>query len=849
MWTADPNSPMIRLHGKPRRRPAMLTTQKTMALDSNAPMEVPSSAGHGDATLEETPGSDSDIDGGPASPGGRPRSQANGADDNAESLVSSPSAKGGNASARGGCRGVGSSPNSARSTRGGSTTGNAWGGGCPGSGGGAAHSARGSRTSTMSSCREWRFDDEVDGDAFRDPKMPVNGEYPWKPAAPPLPPHPDFVAQANRILSSAAERTLHIAEHHLAGLQDEVLVRVERLVAQLHEESSRALDLMRDVASPSLASHPKPDRLHAANYFVPDGPAQVCLPGETAGSPTPSEPCLRRLNSFSDDLDRAPKTAESSPSLTGSGAIEASDDRRSAAIRERDSEAVSRQLFVDPSIMKEKVRAALVRPQYNVKDFYKKTGWAQKVAKSSLFEFVTLGIVVANAIWIAVDADYNNEPVLSDADLVFQLAEHLFCAYFAFEWLVRWMAFAKTKHAFSDGWFLFDTALVVMMTTETWILSLLMVFFSANATGLGLDPSILKLLRMVRLTRMARMARLLRWMPELLILLKGLWLASKSVFFTLVLLMITVYVFALTFRQVTEGTEIGQERFGSVPQAMSTLLLNGVLPDLADMVRDASASHIGFAILLLFFILIATLTVMNMLVGVLVEVVAMVSTVENETLMVNMVRAKMHQMIEVLGLDLDGNGTLSRDEFEALLVLPAAAQFIQDVGVDVVGLVEYSEFIFKDDKELGFTEFVELILQLRGTNTATVKDIVDTRKQVMTEIDRLSTHVDVVADQMRTMVNHASAVDPQRNIHGKLALKALTDLGAKGRVDEDIVVHTRRPQVNAPPIKPPAKMPPSLFDDLAWSQPALGPLAASDPKDLKSQVRLSRPLKEDEEEV
>merc|ERR1740117_834012 len=105
----------------------------------------------------------------------------------------------------------------------------------------------------------------------------------------------------------------------------------------------------------------------------------------------------------------------------------------------------------------------------------------------------------------------------------------------------------------------------------------------------------------------------------------------------------------------------------------------------------------------------------------------------------------MTEMIDYLGMDSDGNGMLSREEFEQLLILPDAAQFMQNVGVDVVGLVEFSEFLFKDT-ELSFGEFVELILQLRGSNPATVKDCVDMRKQVMNELDSIGCDVGKIAD-------------------------------------------------------------------------------------------------------
>mmetsp|Transcript_99284 Transcript_99284/g.171030 ORF Transcript_99284/g.171030 Transcript_99284/m.171030 type:complete len:138 (+) Transcript_99284:49-462(+) len=56
------------------------------------------------------------------------------------------------------------------------------------------------------------------------------------------------------------------------------------------------------------------------------------------------------------------------------------------------------------------------------------------------------------------------------------------------------------------------------------------------------------------------------------------------------------------------------------------------------------------------------------------------------------------------------------------------------MGVDVVGLVDFADIIFENDIELSFADFMELVLQLRGSNNCTVKDMVDLRKFVVTEL-------------------------------------------------------------------------------------------------------------------
>merc|ERR1719183_2384679 len=84
-----------------------------------------------------------------------------------------------------------------------------------------------------------------------------------------------------------------------------------------------------------------------------------------------------------------------------------------------------------------------------------------------------------------------------------------------------------------------------------------------ESTGLG-NASLLRLLRLLRLSRMARMARLLRSMPELLVLIKGMIAAIRSVFFTLLLLFLLLYVFSILFRQLTMESLIGEEKFPSI---------------------------------------------------------------------------------------------------------------------------------------------------------------------------------------------------------------------------------------------------------------------------------------------
>merc|ERR1719217_1565562 len=117
-----------------------------------------------------------------------------------------------------------------------------------------------------------------------------------------------------------------------------------------------------------------------------------------------------------------------------------------------------------------------------------------------------------------------------------------------------------------------------------------------------------------------------------------------------------------------------------------------------------------------------------MLIGVLCEVISAVASVEHESLAVMHVMDQIQTILSVGGLDKDGDGLISKKEFGQMMENVDAARILSGVGVDVFALVELVDYIFEAQEQLTFGDFMEVVLSLRGSNSATVKDIVDIRR-------------------------------------------------------------------------------------------------------------------------
>lgn len=437
-----------------------------------------------------------------------------------------------------------------------------------------------------------------------------------------------------------------------------------------------------------------------------------------------------------------------------------------------------KRVFVDAAAMKQKVRENLTKHKVVVSDYYKEEGLFQFVARATWFEHITLSVIAINALWIAIDTDHNDAEMLLEAHIVFQVAEHLFCAFFTFEWTARFMSFEKKKNCCRDAWFVFDSMLVFTMVAETWVMTLVQTLQTGDGGGGMGNASILRIARLLRLSRMARMARLLRSMPELMVLIKGMLAATRSVFFTLLLLLLIMYVFAIAFTQLCAGTDVGKLYFSSVGPAMYSLLVYGaLLDDVSNFANKLGKESYVIAGIFFLFALLAALTVMNMLIGVLCEVVSAVAATEKEEMLVGYVNGKLRQVVDLM--DADGDCQISKNEFVNILENMEASRALHEVGVDVVGLIDFAEFIFQDEnstdaeeeRALSFGDFMEVILQLRGTNNATVKDIVDLRKFVRRALIQTNTQLASLV-KLLTEERAAGVSPPSNNNHNNCDVSA-----------------------------------------------------------------------------
>jgi len=245
-------------------------------------------------------------------------------------------------------------------------------------------------------------------------------------------------------------------------------------------------------------------------------------------------------------------------------------------------------------------------------------------------------------------------------------------------------------------------------------------------------------------------------------MIKSMIAAIRAVHAALLILILLVYVFAIIMNAIVGEDMDVHEFFGSVRVSMVTLLVQGVLLDsLSPLVRALIANGsvpaiIGFSV----FVLLSALTVMNMLIGVLCQVVIEVSADEKETQAKDQMKSTLFVMLN--NLDADKSGQLDKSEVQSVIRNPEAIAIMNDIQVDTQYLLDISEMLFTDeDSTLPISVFMNIVLTLRGKRPPTMNDIAKGHNLQMWAMEtQLTHHRELMKKALKGMEDHLKSVHP-----------------------------------------------------------------------------------------
>jgi len=393
-------------------------------------------------------------------------------------------------------------------------------------------------------------------------------------------------------------------------------------------------------------------------------------------------------------------------------------------------------LFSDGDALKEQIRNNLHDEPYLVTNLYKKTGIFQSIARSKRFEAASLFLVIASSFWMSVDLDMNQSLLLHEAGIGFQIIAHVIAFFFTLELAIRLLAFQRIRDVVKDFWCVFDFLLVAFIILETWVLWVMIKAFDMQLSDNNIR--MLAVLRMLRLVRVLRLIKLFRYMPELLVIVRGIGVAIRAISMVFALLFLVIYVGAIIFRVLLEGSPLGTEHFETVMHAMGTLLLDCALSGTrgGPLMREAYSQHPIHSILIFAFVLLTNVTMMGLLVGLLVQTIKKVAEVEEDEKKEIRNKKTMHDFWRLINdVDENSDGYITIDEFHKLLSQRESVRLLKKMDVDPEGLVLLSDFVFAEgDGRLSQVDFNQWVLDMRGTQRGTIKDHIVTRKFVATKL-------------------------------------------------------------------------------------------------------------------
>mmetsp|Transcript_39985 Transcript_39985/g.74099 ORF Transcript_39985/g.74099 Transcript_39985/m.74099 type:complete len:666 (+) Transcript_39985:3-2000(+) len=336
--------------------------------------------------------------------------------------------------------------------------------------------------------------------------------------------------------------------------------------------------------------------------------------------------------------------------------------------------------------------------------------------KSEYFDYLMGILLIINALAIGVQADYMAREQADQTPIFFRVLMTFFCVVFVLEIVAR-LAVNGRRFFYMRGWQWnwFDMVVVIFQITD----EITQAFLDGGKMPNFIEN--LEVLRMLRVVRVVRLVRMVRLIPELKSMVYLIAASMWSFFWTLVLLLLVMYVGAVYFTEICsdvarknpDNPKIDEirDRWGSIFKSVLSLYMaiTG-----GDDWRNLTDVFSGFSYALntfMFSIYIAfgTLVMLNLVTGVFVEgAQRIIKEDKDNELMRQVCKLFMYN-------DTDNSQEISWKEFEEQLHTPAMDEYFRAVELSRREAKDLFRLLDVDKSgSISIEEFVRGCLRLRG---------------------------------------------------------------------------------------------------------------------------------------
>jgi hypothetical protein len=350
----------------------------------------------------------------------------------------------------------------------------------------------------------------------------------------------------------------------------------------------------------------------------------------------------------------------------------------------------------------------------------------EEVVQSASFDYLSAFFVIINAATIGMQTDHMAQGLLEKPDTAYRVAEFMFCFVFTLELALRITAYGRRFFSISNPdikWNIFDFILVMMQIMD----EVLTLAFSGQAEASdNMNFSFLRILRILRLIKIMRVIRILRLVSELRAIVSSILGSMKSLLWTVVLLFLLVYIFAVFLTQQVLDHRVNLRKdaqvtnefdkdlsyyFGSLGRSIFSLYQAITGGEDWDSMANPLMQRISvvLGLVLAFYTAFALLALMNVVTGVFVEAALETAKKDRSSYMLRHTR-ELFTMA-----DPSNTGVLDWDRFQASLEGEFMQEFFQAIEIDPSEAQSIFSLLDVDDSgTIDLDEFLNGCLSLHG---------------------------------------------------------------------------------------------------------------------------------------